>query len=236
MDMEHGAVWFFGMVNHVPTVRDMLGTLYTWRREKAAILHDGPSSTEDLGDVLAEAAHDATYAQVAISQAAIAAIAPLFEMLFHNAAKKLREAWGNRSMPTTARQLSSAYFWNPLYVYDAPRRSKQKNIREGFKQLLAAVRLQHVLTEQGSAVIEAVFSYRNNCLHEGYEWSQSTLQKFFDRAQEKGWAHWFDQCTVDEKPWLFLVSNQLVEHALFALNQLACSLRREVRILERDEA
>ena len=51
--------------------------------------------------------------------------------------------------------------------------------------------------------------------HNGFEWSLNEREKFGERIRRKGWPHdWFSTATRDDKPWIFYLSEQYIEHCL----------------------
>ncbi len=247
-DTLHGTrLGCFDMAEHVTTLRQMLGALYTWRREVEAPLHDRTAPSEHSADLCADAAFNGTFADVAISQAAVGALSPMFETFFRRSAEELRKRWDNRPLPDSSRKalLAPRYFWDPLLVATPNgKKKKTKNIRLGYRQLLETLGLNHVIDPRSDDVIEALWVYRNCALHEGYEWSPEKLSAYKSKANPIRWSSqsrpthvtdpphrvpWFAECLVDGQPWLFLVTNAFVEAALDSLDRMAKALTEAIR-------
>ncbi|MCP4589259.1 MAG: hypothetical protein GY842_00805 [bacterium] len=244
MEVDHGPLGYFGMYDVRDAVREMLARLLESRREKDAFLHEPPNFGEYTGDVCADVACQATFADAAFSQAAVAGIAPLFETLLKNAAEKLREAWAERPLPEHPNERwnwKGKKFWNPkLFRTDNGR--KRESFREGTRQFLESLGHDDVLNSFTGVVFEALFEYRNAMLHEGYVWSKATLDKFcaarldrkaphIDRRMmplsddARCWGDWFQTCECDGQPWMITVTDRFAHDALLAVEDLARSLR-----------
>lgn len=240
MEHDHGPCWYFGMYNHLPTVNRMLEELFTWRNEFSAYLAEPPDHGDFTDDACADMAYNAAFADAAISQAAIASIAPLFESLFHNASDRIREAWGALPLPQThdgrwklgcpelwKSALPTNAFWNPTLYYRVKRTTHRwvTDIRQGMRQLMQAIGFPNAISQSALDAADAVFAYRHASLHEGYEWRKSTQERFRQLVRARKWDQWFTEYTRGSETWFVVIENCFVADSLKSLNSVARSLR-----------
>ena|GEM_PF-6115596 len=240
MEADHGPLRYFDMYHHLPIGREMLGQLYTWRREKAAFLHEPPNLGKYTNGVWADVANTLPFADVAVSHAVAATVAPLFEMLLCRAAEKIRAAW-KQALPREHNgrwRLGDDDFWDPHRFYRRKksgllaillpwkRRVKGRHdLRRGYRQLLQALGHESTIDRRAGDFLDAILDYRNNALHMGYEWSENKLDQFMKNVKSRKWDAWFHVVNRNSAPWLITMTDQLVNKAFESLNHTARALR-----------
>ena len=61
--------------------------------------------------------------------------------------------------------------------------------------------------------LEALFRYRNNMFHNGFEWPDAKIESF--AAERSKWPEgWFEIAERNDKPWLFYMSPQFCTHCV----------------------
>ena len=70
-------------------------------------------------------------------------------------------------------------------------------------------------------MLAALFGYRNNMFHNGFEWPLEKREKFAQRIKNSGWPDaWFGKATRDKEPWIFYMSPDFIEHCLHTIDQV----------------
>ena len=53
------------------------------------------------------------------------------------------------------------------------------------------------------------------CSHFGFEWPTKELEHFEKQVETSGWpGDWFSVATSDERPWMFYMSPEFIDHCL----------------------
>ena len=64
-------------------------------------------------------------------------------------------------------------------------------------------------------VLRALFRYRNNMMHLGFEWPLNERHEFERVIRESDWpSTWFDQATQGHPPWLFYMSGEFISRCI----------------------
>ncbi|MYC39259.1 MAG: hypothetical protein F4X66_20465 [Chloroflexi bacterium] len=133
-------------------------------------------------DQMVDLLHISIYQAVAHSMAAVGMLAPFMEGVFKDAFKRIGE--------------------------ELPRRDTAKNIlaiaeRRGLTPCY--------LPDDLATTIEALFRYRNDSLHWGFEWPKYVCQQFQDATAQ--WPDgWFEVARIDAEPWMFSMSATFIDH------------------------
>jgi hypothetical protein len=162
------------------------------------------------------------FQDAAHSMAAVGMLAPLVESLFDQSFAGIRQMVETRSLPlnqghprwhwpTATRQ------WDCHYFCDGRRPSK--GLANGILELAEAVGLSAHLPHDLKSVLQALFTYRNNMFHCGFEWPIEKRRKF--NNQKAKWpSDWFSIASSDNKPWIFYVSDMMIEHCLERIDRV----------------
>ncbi|MCY4449299.1 MAG: hypothetical protein OXE02_10725 [Chloroflexi bacterium] len=136
-------------------------------------------------DAYAELAEMSCYQDAAHSMAAVGMIAPLIESAFRAA------------FPSIGTGL--------------PRRNLAKDIVKHVEE----VGMKEYLPADLEPTLAALFKYRNEMFHGGFEWSSEKLKKFETLLGEERWpSGWFSKATSDDDPWMFYMTPAFVDHCL----------------------
>ena len=71
--------------------------------------------------------------------------------------------------------------------------------------------------------MEALFRYRNDLFHWGFEWPVHMRQQF--QNVTAGWpAGWFEAVTIGSEPWMFSMSATFVDHCMNLAEEVVVGL------------
>lgn len=202
-------------------VSSILDTVYTRRNETNVALANNDFTGECAGDEYADTCLTFVLENVACSNIAVAALAPLFESLFAKAIARFREFMkGLKPTRHLRSELSDDDFWNPYVV--ATSTGQQKNVLDGFKQLMVTLGFERAICDELWRVLHALFAYRNKALHGGYEWLVDDRKALMGNIQRNHWDEWFF-VQKDERgnPWLIWMTDAFIKRVFLALEQLA---------------
>lgn len=176
--------------------------------------------------------HGTVFQDAAHSLSAIGMLAPFIESLFVSIYEGLRNRTPKDVGGDPRTKATQNQYWNPQIVFgkDGPR----DDIVAGIEQLAISTGLQPFLPSGYQKTLSALFSYRNNMFHNGFEWPLEARQKFANRIKNDGWpSDWFDQAIRDKEPWVFYMSNEFIEYCLQTIDRV---LEGVGRYLETDKA
>lgn len=181
------ADWNDGYANHVDTAID-------------AEMEGDPTI-----DLVTPAFADTCFAAVAQSLAFITTTAAFVESFFR------------KCLPDMATRFSGKYdqghdrfrkygtlnpsFWDPTKPT-----TKGDTITRRILDILEGSELITRMGPEFSTVLDAIFKYRNQMIHSGFEWPLKERQKFAATIREGKWPHWFFISTVDDEPWCFTIT------------------------------
>ena len=117
---------------------------------------------------------------VAHSLAAVGMIAPCIEGIFKDVFERMNE--------------------------ELPRGDLAKNIIK----VVEKRKLTPYLPDELSPTLEALFRYRNELLHWGFEWPAHTRRQFQDATHQ--WPDgWFEEATEGSRPWMYSMSPTFIK-------------------------
>jgi hypothetical protein len=155
-----------------------------------------------------------TYQDAAHSMSAVGMLAPLLETVFYQCFQNIGKRFYPATHPhkTHDRWLAThGIQWDCHFVVTNDR--THKNIVDGIFQLSDAVGLTSRFPADLKAVLSALFAYRNNMFHHGFEWTVEERKNFAKRIKNEGWpTDWFSVATSDGKPWIFSLSDKFIRH------------------------
>ena len=142
-------------------------------------------ANDDATDYWVELAQMSCYQEAAHSMAAVSMITPLIESTFRGAFRSIRD---------------------PLPKYHLVNNIIKRAEKVGMKDYLPAD-LQQTL--------EALFRYRNEMFHGGFEWAPEKLKAFKKELDRNRWpTEWFSKATSDDEPWMFYMTPTFIDHCL----------------------
>lgn len=163
--------------------------------------------------------HGTVFQDAAHSMSAVGMLAPFVESLFASIFHGLSERAPGDAVSDPRAKATKTQYWNPKIVFgkDSPR----DDIVAGIEQLATSTGLQPFLPDGYRRTLSALFGYRNNMFHNGFEWPLEARQKFANRITGEGWpSAWFSQATRGDQPWVFYVSDEFIAHCLQMIDQV----------------
>ena len=182
---------------------DAVRTFLSWQDRAAATWSDeidkagervrqsGREAREWFIEDQIELFHRSVYEDAARSMAAVGMLAPLIESLFRRLARALK-----RDIP---RKGSLARWMTDLV--------KEHGL--------------HPAPSELEITLDALFAYRNQMFHQGFEWPKGERLKFKQRIADSNWSKsWFDEAVYGERPWIYYLSAEYVIHCLEMIEQV----------------
>ena len=176
--------------------------------------------------------YEALFEDAANSMAAVGMLAPFLEALFVTVFQRFKEE-GIYEPPSEdlRRRAVEPYFWDPHFVD-----KRQKNLSKGILRLANSIGLEQFLPKDYRETLAALFLYRNKMFHCGFEWPEQERKNFRDAIKKNRWpAEWFLEATVKEKPekpekpWLFSMSAEFIQHGLQTIDGILDGVGAYVR-------
>lgn len=211
-------------------IRGLLGTLEQAESSAAEKLRQEQDKVSVLtgpvrdraDDYLVECYQNSVYDDAARSMAAVSMLAPFIEMLF-------TRLFGNDERQRRFRRVADAKHirWQlkEKHQWACDRWAddeggEKKGIAHGIPQLCEAIGMKPFLPNDLSIVLTALFIYRNNMLHNGFEWPKAKRSEFHQKMKETGCPNsWFDNATWNDEPWVCYLSRPFIDHCLDAIEQ-----------------
>ncbi|MCC6881338.1 MAG: hypothetical protein IT576_04215 [Verrucomicrobiales bacterium] len=167
------------------------------------------------------------FADLAENLAFITTIAAFLESLFMQCLPALEPRFKEAYQEDHARfqryRDAIPSFWDPA----KPTKNGDKIVRR-ITDILEASGLVRFMIPDFPRVLDAVFRYRNQMIHNGYEWDREERQRFARTIQDEGWSKWFSVSTIDKAPWYFTTTGtfrrvclELCDRAVLAFAGLA---------------
>ena len=156
----------------------------------------------------------AVFMESAHSMAAVGMLAPFIESLFVAIFDRLKD---KVALPTDHRRntLGEGDIWNPQCYATREGEVDRKDIFLGIKQLAGATDLKPYLPPGHEPALEALFAFRNNMLHNGFEWPAKKVQDFTMRIASRGWPDdWFSGTGRGKDPWLYYMTPKFCAHSV----------------------
>ncbi len=173
------------------------------------------------GDQWVDEIDQSIYQSVAHSMSAVGMLAPLIETIFHQCFRVIGNEFYPTSHPMKQHARSNAAHalqWDCHFLITAKR--PRKNVVRGILQLAEAVELLTKLPSDFAPTLSALFAYRNNMFHHGFEWPVGERQRFAKRIADEHWpADWFLHATTGNEPWIFCLTDKFIEHCLTTIDQ-----------------
>ncbi|EFO30176.1 conserved hypothetical protein [Roseibium sp. TrichSKD4] len=174
---------------------------------------------QHLEDQWVDAIHWSVFQDAAHSMSAVGMLAPFVESLFVSVFRGLRRQLHEDTANDPRTAATQDQYWNPQIVY---RKDGQKDdVVAGINQLAISTGLHNYLPGEYQKTLSALFGYRNNMFHNGFEWPPETRQRFAQRIASGEWPRsWFSQATRNDEPWIFYMSDESIAHCLKMIDQV----------------
>lgn len=184
----------------------------------------GGRPSERAVDLWGEYFYVSVYQSAAHSMAALGMIAPLFESMFFQAFQGIRTRFFGTSIAPSGTIRSaindSDKFWDCHLYYDRQKGKIKDNLVAGIHQLSKVVGLKPHLPADLQNTLAALFAYRNQMFHNGFEWPEKRCEEFAARIEQTGWQEWFSGSTRADKPWIFYMTDKFIEHCLDVVHRV----------------
>lgn len=185
--------------------------------------------SEHLIGTWTDAAHATVYSDAARSAAAVGMLAPFVENLFTGVFRGIGQMEGDhlgRDKDSKRSARAREIFWNPKFVFEQA--EVRTDLVSGILQLAEASTLTPHLPKDLKPVLDALFGYRNNILHNGFEWPPERREAFGRRVAN--WPKsWFASATSAGEVWVWYMTDAfiarvlaLIEEVLVAAGQHIC--------------
>jgi hypothetical protein len=193
---------------HLRAIHGLASALEQWQKGWDEAANEASSrrnlSERDVDDAIS-IFYDAGFADLARSHAFICTTAAFTESLFSLCLPKVGEVFRGRLVDGHPRVLrfatSAPSFWDPRKPKD-DRSGIATRIRE---TLEGAGLLEHFGPDFGR-LMAAIFAYRNEMVHNGYEWPLETRREFMAKIRKEDWAGWFSVAKSGDEPWFFAMT------------------------------
>ncbi|WP_210526936.1 hypothetical protein [Rubellimicrobium arenae] len=174
---------------------------------------------DHLDDYLTDMFHDSVYSDAAHSMAAVGMLAPYFESLFVALFDAIGKKVGSDLGSGKRAKAFQEIYWNPQVVIRDKRMGDDLVV--GIMELATEVGLLTYLPQDLDKTLKALFAYRNNMFHNGFEWPLETRQRFQNRSANQHWPKdWFEQSTSGDDPWIFYMSEKFITRCLATIDEV----------------
>lgn len=206
---------------HLRALRSLTSCLADWNAGYANHVDNAIDAEMegDLGiDLVRPAFADTCFANVAQSLAFITTTAAFVESFFKEClpvmGEKFTESYQRDHDRFQRYGESVSSFWDPT----KPTRKGDK-IATMICEILEGADLMRFMVPNFTLVLDAIFTYRNQMIHNGFEWSLAERRKFALTIKNEGWSEWFSVSTVDDDPWYFTITGSFSQACLELCNR-----------------
>ena len=162
------------------------------------------TGNEHAGDAFVDHVHMSVYQGAAHSMAAVGLLAPFIESVFRRALLGIEHLTENNPAPC-----------NP------PKRLRWMDI----VPCVDGIGMRTYMPDDLESTLSALFKYRNNMFHCGFEWPIKKRREF--NSQLKDWpSDWFSKATSNNDPWVFYMSPVFIKHCLVRADQIIAGVGR----------
>lgn len=186
--------------------------------EIKAVPDDQNERSDQLDLDRADRLFESVFQDAAHSMSAVGMLAPFIESLFVAIFRKLREIGGRNDIKDKREKAAEDQFWNPQFAYMGG--GWKDNLPHGIAQLATSIGLEPFLPTDYKKTLDALFCYRNNMFHNGFEWPLDKRKKFEQRIKSADWpSNWFAKALSGDDPWIFYMTPEFIEHCLHTIRQ-----------------
>ncbi|MBP9225574.1 MAG: hypothetical protein KBF76_17005 [Verrucomicrobiales bacterium] len=206
-------------VAHLRTIRSLVSCLAEWHQGYSRRLDEAIDAemSEDGGypetDPVGLAIHEMEFVHAAQSLAFITTIAAFVESLFKECLPAMGGSFKGSYLEVHPRFIrygeANPSFWDPTKPT-----TKGDKIATMIREILEGSGLIRFMIPDFTRVLDAIFKYRNQMVHNGYEWSPAERKKFARTIEDEGWSEWFSISTVDGAPWYFTINGNFSQECL----------------------
>jgi len=188
----------------------------------AHIKHLKGLSAQHAVDDWVDAIHTSTYHSAAHSMSAVGMLAPLTETIFYQCFCRIGKEFFATCNPPKQHirwNVTNSAKWDCHFVIT--NKGREKALARGIIQLAEALDLLPRLPNDLSLTLSALFEYRNNMFHNGFEWPVEERHKFAKKIAVENWPpDWFSAATTDNEPWIYYMTDNFIDHCMNTINQI----------------
>ena len=178
------------------------------------------SASEQAVNEWVDHLHGSVYQDAAHSMAAVGMLAPFFESLFTQGFLGIERRFKAQGVKLAAHKrwkMPPKRRWDCHYVSS----SKRPNLVAGIFELATITDLAPHLPPRLRPTLNALFGYRNENFHNGFEWPPAKRAAFEKRIKSEMWdASWFSKSTTGGDPWIIYMTHEFVAHCLTTVDQV----------------
>ena len=159
---------------------------------------------------------DGRYQCAAHSMAATAMLAPFVEMLFVRIFQCIQETGSSSQSDSNhdERCRDNGKYWNPSYYFPPKKAKPSRDLAQGIPQLAVSTGLVKFLPDEYHETVKALFWYRNQMFHNGFEWPKDKC-KFLSSEEASKWPEtWFTMVDYYSDSPMVIMNDKLIEDCL----------------------
>lgn len=226
------------MDGYLWAIHDLVGRLRRHETEtgqrikKIEARSNHPSWTNHDVDYLIDQYYSSGFQSAAHSVATTAMLASFIEPMFKQAFRGIRD-WLEREdrMPSLTHRrwrMKASHQWNCKYV--SGNEKPNRNIAAGIVELAEAVGLAPDLPSNLGPTLDVLFRYRNNVLHDGFEWPPKTCSTFSVDIVGKQWPNeWFGTWKEGDKITAYYLTDVYIDHCLKTISSVISGIGKFLR-------
>lgn len=202
--------------SHLHALHGLTSALRSWNNQfdqhAAEAAAYKPRNTDEEAQII-DIFYTAGFADLARSHAVVCTVSAFLESLF----KSNLKAIGERACfePTASHPRLVGLGGNRMLYWDLTRSgNNREGIADRIRAILSGARLLPYFGENFQSCVRAIFAYRNQMVHNGYEWPRDTRLAFHQQMLSEGWGEWFSVATSGDDPWYFTMTTAFEQACL----------------------
>lgn len=167
--------------------------------------------------------HESVYEDAAHSMAAIGMLAPFIETVFSQVFESIKQKYEGKVLPAPDHSrwtAEEAKRWNCRWYYSKTTGAMENDVTQGILELSCVTGLNSYLPTELRPILKALFGYRNNMLHNGFEWPLDARNKFHKRTKQEWPEEWFSWARSGDAPWVCYMTDALINESLVYIDQI----------------
>lgn len=216
-----------------------------WATEADKAVKSKPKHEHQVDAVISVYQH-AGFVEMARSHALICSITAFCESLFKTQLPLLHWSFKGTlpsNHPRVAQFVSSpTSFWDPTRPTKVEKGEKREGLVNRVLTILTVGNFIGLFGTDFKRCLDALFVYRNEMMHNGYEWSEKRREQFKAQIGTSDWKDWFSCSTRGDEPWYYYATPlfrktalTLCERSLAAFDAIILGDSDRLTALEREE-
>lgn len=203
----------------------LVKVIRTWNKQIADQIDEtrvGQHIDSDLG-------HESVYQDAASSHAIASALAPFIEGTLRHGFGHLQNDFDWKSNASDHKRwgFNEKDFWNLKKL--PGKQESTPSIIDGSINLFDSLGCIDLVSKDFGTVGRALYVFRNNAFHNGFEWHPDLRLKFMQRCENEGWKDYFGWSKYGGELWIAGLQDSFVDQCLSLCNSLIKSFE-EIRI------